>query len=357
MREVRQVVMNLRSHLSAANEEIKRLSNSKMSLERCLEHLIKDIRVNQETINLRKMKPKRESEPDKADSMLNYEKEGLKAEKRVMENKIFESRDQLKVLDKTRLDLNLILDERNQVLDLLAEHVRPGGQVHKVNRGGRLEASNDMITNTTDAKRVDMEMMSELKNSKQLRHENKSLINCAYIRQADLAEKVQAALSLKVAHTVSLEQRLTSAECQNRSLANKLNRKILMTESSKGYLLGAETSADITTREKLTRPIVKIFQRHPGTDLSESNRIELANKKLDFKIKNAQNDSIILRRAKTDIEMDKNDKRVSSAIDLSLMRLRRQRSSHRWVPNNKKRFGSASEATIRAAVITPWYKP
>ena len=52
------------------------------------------------------------------------------------------------------------------------------------------------------------EMMSELKNSKQLRHENKSLINCAYIRQADLAEKVQAALSLKVVHTVSLEQRL-----------------------------------------------------------------------------------------------------------------------------------------------------
>merc|ERR1711953_793023 len=91
MREVRQVVMNLRSHLSAANEEIKRLSNSKMSLERCLEHLIKDIRVNQETINLRKMKPKRESEPDKADSMLNYEKEGLNAEKRVMENKIFQS--------------------------------------------------------------------------------------------------------------------------------------------------------------------------------------------------------------------------------------------------------------------------
>ena len=43
-------------------------------------------------------------------------------------------KDQLKVLDKTRLDLNLILDERNQVLDLLAEHVRPGGQVHKVNR-------------------------------------------------------------------------------------------------------------------------------------------------------------------------------------------------------------------------------
>merc|ERR550519_113724 len=345
--------MNLRSQLSASNEEIKRLSNSKLALERCLEHLIKDIRLNRETTNLRKMKPKRESIPDRAQSMLQSEKEGLEKEKRVMENKIWQTRDQLKILDKTRAQLNLVLDERNQVLDLLSEHVRLGAQVHQINRGARLEASNDMITNSADAKRVDMEMTTELKNSKHLRRENQSLISAAYIVQKELADKVHWSLAQKVAETVSLEQRLTSAECVNRSLMNKLDRKVLMTECSKGYLLGPESSADITTREKLTRPIVKIFQRHPGTDLSESNRIEIATRKLDLKLQNAHNDTLMLRRAKTEIQMDKSDKRASSAIDLSLMRLRRQRSSHRWVPNNKKRFGSASEATIKAAVTTP----
>ena len=51
--------------------------NPNFVLTICVGGLFQDIRVNQETINLRKMKPKRESEPDKADSMLNYEKEVL----------------------------------------------------------------------------------------------------------------------------------------------------------------------------------------------------------------------------------------------------------------------------------------
>jgi len=91
-------------------------------------------------------------------------------------------------------------------------------------------------------------MTTELKNSKHLRRENQSLISAAYIVQKELADKVHWSLAQKVAETVSLEQRLTSAECVNRSLMNKLDRKVLMTECSKGYLLGPESSADITTR-------------------------------------------------------------------------------------------------------------
>lgn len=45
-------------------------------------------------------------------------------------------KEQLSQLDSARLDLNHVLDERNQVLDLLSESVKPGT---KVTRGQRIE--------------------------------------------------------------------------------------------------------------------------------------------------------------------------------------------------------------------------
>ena len=67
--------MNLRERLSEANEETKSLAKTKLALERCLEHMIKDAQINKQTIKLRASKPKRELVPDQADSLLAKEKQ------------------------------------------------------------------------------------------------------------------------------------------------------------------------------------------------------------------------------------------------------------------------------------------
>lgn len=46
-------------------------------------------------------------------------------------------------------------------------------------------------------------------------------------------KKVNYSLTQKVAETVALEQRLTTAECQNRAVSNKLYRHNELTKASK----------------------------------------------------------------------------------------------------------------------------
>lgn len=356
MREIRQLVMSLRGLLSESNEEVKRLLNTKRTLERCLEHMRKDLEINVQTTQLRSKKPLRELSKDQADSMLQRERKELTELKHTTEHRIKEVQEQLQQLDNSRKQLNHILNERNQVLDLLAEHVKSSTKVTNANRSAMPETSHDMIINSSDARRENAIVEEHIKQSKILRQHTKSLIANIYRKQQMIYEKVNQSLVGRIAETVSLEQRLTSAYCENVAVSNKLQRHKDLTNASKGYLLGAVNADDIALRQHVTRPMVKIFQRHPGTQLPEEPRISGATKQLDLKVNDCNDQQFRLRRARTDIEMDKKSKRTASAIDESLVRLRRQHANHRWVMGNKTRIGSAV-STVNTAVTKPWYTP
>ena len=61
-----------------------------------------------------------------------------------------------------------------------------------------------------------------------------SLIDCRYTTNSSRnVKKVNYSLTQKVAETVALEQRLTTAECQNRAVSNKLYRHNELTKASK----------------------------------------------------------------------------------------------------------------------------
>ena len=71
----------------------------------------------------------------------------------------------------------------------------------------------------------------------------------------------------------SFQQHLQVAKGENRHALHRAQRWYDNTEKAWGYTLGPVSSSDISTRERLERPIISVYQRHPGTNLPEAQEI------------------------------------------------------------------------------------
>ena len=64
-------------------------------------------------------------------------------------------------------------------------------------------------------------------------HDKMHTFNVLFTDSLENVKKVNYSLTQKVAETVALEQRLTTAECENRAVSNKLYRHNELTKASK----------------------------------------------------------------------------------------------------------------------------
>ena len=94
-------------------------------------------------------------------------------------------------------------------------------------------------------------MSATIIQSRSFRAHAKSAVMRMYEKQRRMGEKVNNSLMEKVAATTILNQRLSSAQCQNRAVQNKLQRHKEMTSQSEGYLIGPENQEDIEIRNAL----------------------------------------------------------------------------------------------------------
>lgn len=70
-----------------------------------------------------------------------------------------------------------------------------------------------------------------------------------------------------------LQQHLQVNHGENRAAIHRSQRHYDVTEKAQGYSLGAVAYNDVTSREKIDRPLIKVFQRHPGTQLPEAQNL------------------------------------------------------------------------------------
>jgi len=206
------------------------------------------------------------------------------------------------------------------------------------------------LIDTPEAQEADKVSADARNKSDQIRAEIKKTIGDCYMRQKNAHDNVNAGLIRKVAETVSLEQQLDIARGQNRAAIHRQKRHQDLTKTAKGYADGPEAVEDITTREHVVRPYVRVYQRHPATELTEVQKIMRASTNLGMSIEDSQRNIQLLKQAKERLNADLKDKRAATATDTALVRLRRRRANHRWVLDNLPAANS-----IVTGSITPWY--
>lgn len=94
---------------------------------------------------------------------------------------------------------------------------------------------------------------------------------------------------------------------------------------------GPVSSSDVTTREHLDRPLVRVYQQHPGTDLPEASHLIQAGTLYNDSIAITHRNLALLKLARKQMMEDSRGKRNAIELDSSVVRLRRRKESHRWV--------------------------
>ncbi|KAK7094966.1 tektin-like protein 1 [Littorina saxatilis] len=345
-RDVRVVQAKLRESLLDTNEEIKCLTRGKESLEKALEHIRKDIKLNKDSQAVRTTRPNKEKDHDGADDLLNAERAHLLNCKKTLEAQLRLVHQQLQTLESARRRVFAVLQERSRVLDLLC-HAN-SSITHSANVSGGRSSGFDGRISAIDSSRLGAALADALgpytpETDQALQDAAEARGRSAYLRRGlrdtiDQIDRLQKAahrsvndgLTQKVAETETLGQHLGITHGENRHAVHRAQRWFEATDRARGYTLGPAMSADLFTRERLTRPLLRVFQRHPGNQLPEAQDIIKGNDGFLQSLTATSRNIGLMRLTQHKLADDVRSKRAASSIDASVIRMRRQKFNHRW---------------------------
>ncbi|KAL5013067.1 hypothetical protein ScPMuIL_011618 [Solemya velum] len=342
-REVRAVVAKLRESLLDTNEEIKCLIRGKEALEKALEHTRKDLKLNRDSQEIRLSRPTKERDHDGADDLLNAERAHLLNCKRALESQLKSVQQQLQILDNARRHLFATLQERSRVMDLLCHalssitspentlltHRSKTSLDGRISRFGSSQAD-PLGPYTPDADLALADALEARARSTYLRKELKEAIEKTDKLQKAAHKSVNDGLTHKLAETITLKQHLGVSLGENRHSIHRTQRWYDATDRARSYTLGPVTISDLTTRERIDRPLVRVFQRHPGTQLAEPQDIIKGSDGLLQSLTATSRNIGLLKLSQIRLREDIRSKSLASSIDSSITRLRRRKGDHRW---------------------------
>ncbi|CAG5135213.1 unnamed protein product [Candidula unifasciata] len=314
MREVRVVVAKLRESLLETNEEIKSLIRAKEALERTLEHTRKDIQLNKDSKFVRVTRPPVEKYLE------------------CIRKRTFTSlQERSRVLDLLCHSLSSVLRPEKDTLVVKPNRCQIEGRTSMVDPGRLgIERTDPLGPYTFEVDSLLSDATEARKDSAHLRRDARCSIDRIDKLKQAAQKSVNEGLVQKVAETVTLKQHINLGIGENRHALNRAQRWYDSTERALGYTLGPVCYSDLTIREHLDRPFVRVYQRHPGTQLPEAQEVIKCGNNLFQSLSATSRNIGMLRIAQKKLSDDKRSKSAAADVDSSVVRMRRSKANHRW---------------------------
>jgi hypothetical protein len=216
------------------------------------------------------------------------------------------------------------------------EMMRNGVYTARTFRGDTERPTTPPVSNlgpyTPEAASAIDESRELISQSKELRVEVAAAIEQANREEKRMHAAVNDALTQRLAETVTLMQHLNMGEAENRTSFNRNVRHYEKTDCSRGYALGPTAYGDFKTAERLDRPMMKVYQRHPGTNVPDARELICGNNNLEASLEQTQKNLALLHLSNLRLKEDQRDKKAAADIDAAIIRFRKKQADHRWVP-------------------------
>ncbi|EHB14419.1 Coiled-coil domain-containing protein 105 [Heterocephalus glaber] len=271
------------------NEQLRLLQRQREATDHRLSDVRKGVLLNRQSVQLRGYRPEPEKVPDKADSMLTWEKEELRSMKRKMEKDMEKSETLLKSLASCRDTLGFYCKERLQAVELMNQPLdkvlEQAGHHSCVDlsrvptprpRGQKTPPPDPLGTYTPECSAALNEAKRLLMESKETLAEMAKNESDVREQQQQISDRVCATLAQKIRETSELKERMNLSLGLMRGTIHrcaKFNQEMYITC---GLIKGPLSESHLETREKLNRPLVRVYQRHVGTQLPEASRLAQA---------------------------------------------------------------------------------
>ncbi|XP_025221830.1 coiled-coil domain-containing protein 105 [Theropithecus gelada] len=324
------------------NGRVRQLLRQREVTDHRLSEVRKGLLINQQSVKLRGYRPKSEKIPDKADSMLTWEKEELKSMKRKMEKDMEKSEVLLKTLASCRDTLNFCFKERLQAVDLMNQPLdkvlEQAGRHSWVNlsraptprtQGQKTPPPDPVGTYTPECALALNEAKRLLVESKDTLVEMAKNVVDVREQQLQISDRVCASLAQKASETLELKERLTMTLGLMRGTIHRCTKYNQEMYTTHGLIKGPLSKVHLETGEKLDRPLVRMYQRHVGTQLPEAARLAQGTDKLQRHITHLEKNLDELLATHKNLTWGLNCKTIGHEVDGSVVRLRlRQRQPH-----------------------------
>uniref|UniRef100_A0A8C9PGU1 Coiled-coil domain containing 105 n=1 Tax=Spermophilus dauricus TaxID=99837 RepID=A0A8C9PGU1_SPEDA len=307
-----------------------------------LSEVRKGLLINKQSVKLRGYRPKSEKIPDKADSMLTWEKEELRVLKRKMETDMEKSETLLKALASCRDALGFYCKERLQAVELMNQPLdkvlEQAGRYSWVDltraptphpQGLKTPPPDHVGTFTPECAHALYEAKRLLMESKDTLAEMAKNETDIQKQQLQISDRVCASLAQKMRETLELKERINMTLGLMRGTIHRCTKFSQEMDVTRGLIKGPLSKSHLATREKLNRPLVLMHQKHVGTQLPEAARLVQGTDKLQRHITHAEKNLKELLATRDDLTWSLNCKKIGHDVDYNVVRLRlRQRHPH-----------------------------